>query len=128
MGSIGKLGFDNQVSLNIKRLFPSVEEDKSLTIEWNKCILLSNDRNKVERLIDEIIKENELNIAHHIEQREDIVLMLKDGKEYRWLKPNMKIKGHWCNKLYVDININIEELMMAEYVGRHCVMENVDIF
>ena len=88
-------------------MFPEQQHTK---LSRTNAGVFTHSRYKAEQFLDNLFQANRELVEQYKKSKDEIVLLLKDGSRYTWIKPTNSSRGYKCSKAYIDKNLTLNEL------------------
>jgi len=118
----------NELSTNyILNMFP---EDNTSPIENNNIGIFTNNYDKAYALFNNLHNKNKDNVERFRQSKEEMNLLLKDGRYFVWIKLRDSSRGRRCSKVvYIDRNLTLNELQYhVKPICCYCKREDIRVF
>jgi len=111
----------------ILNIFPEVNTSP---INNDNIGIFSNNYNKVYALFNDLYNQNKENVKRFRKSKEEINLLLEDGRYFVWIKPIDNSRGWRCSKVvYIDRNLTLNKLQYNVMpICCYCKREDIRIF
>jgi len=111
----------------ILNMFP---EDNNSPINNDNIGIFSNSYDKVYALFSDLYNQNKENVKRFRKSKEEINLILENGRYFVWIKPIDNSRGWRCSKIiYIDRNLTLNELQYNVMpICCYCKREDVRVF
>jgi len=110
----------------ILNMFP---EDNTSPIENSNIGIFSNNYDKVYALLNELYNKNKYSVKRFRKSKEEMDLLLEDGRYFVWIKPKDMSRGHRVSSAIIDRNLTLNELQYhVRPICVYCRREDVSIF
>lgn len=93
------------------------------------CGIFTNDSNKAENKLQQLIKQHQENVKEVRFSKDYKQIILNDDRRYIWIKANMSSRGYRCRTAIIDKNITLEELFeIIQPLCIYCGKDDIEVF